>query len=80
MDVFDVFRLCLFFIVAPLGSTRSPDRFSQVTGYLRLADVRGEIFETPIMTGCFAQERTVAKNQATTEMRDGTDVSRTQVY
>ncbi len=35
----------------------------------RLVDVQGTIFETPAMNDCFAQERTVAKNAAMTELR-----------
>ncbi len=35
----------------------------------RLVDVQGTIFETPDMNDCFAQERTVAKNAAMTELR-----------
>ncbi len=35
----------------------------------RLVDVQGAIFETPAMNDCFAQERTVAKNAAMTELR-----------
>ncbi len=36
---------------------------------MRLADVDAEIFETPTLNDCFVQERTVAKNEAMTELR-----------
>ena len=35
----------------------------------RLADLQGEIFETPATNGCFTQEQTLAKTGAMTEMR-----------
>ena len=36
---------------------------------MRLADVQGEIFETPATNGGFPQERTLAKTWAMTELR-----------
>ncbi len=51
------------------GSTRSSKSFSQVTAFLRLADVEGKNFEIPTTNGCFTQERTVAANEAMSESR-----------
>ena len=56
--------------MAKLGSTRSSERFCQLTDKMRLADVDVEIFETPTSKDCFVQERTVAKNEATSQSRD----------
>ena len=55
--------------MAALGSTRSSERFCQVTDKMRLADVHAEFFETPSSNDCFAQEQTVVKTGAMSEMR-----------
>lgn len=54
---------------AVLGSTRSSERFCQMTDKMRLAGVDAEIFETPTSKDCFVQERTVMKNEAMSESR-----------
>ena len=50
------------------GSTHSSESFAQVTDKMRLADVPSEILNVPTINGCFAQERTVTKNAAMSEL------------